>query len=106
MSPGPPSHSIAERGTGLPPLSPHPFLRYRQPASASLRIVSLDEAEQLLAQSEGQRRFAPIVFGFSPECCSASLRNSVRLRLRIPMMSISHSDLMPIRSERSDAELS
>jgi hypothetical protein len=23
--------------------------------------------------------------------------------LRIPMMSISHSDLMPIRSERSDA---
>jgi len=26
--------------------------------------------------------------------------------LRIPMMSISHSDLMPIRSERSDAGLS
>ena len=26
--------------------------------------------------------------------------------LRIPMMSISHSDLMPIRSERSDARLS
>jgi hypothetical protein len=26
--------------------------------------------------------------------------------LRIPMMSISHSDLMSIRSERSDAELS
>ena len=26
--------------------------------------------------------------------------------VRIPMMSISHSDLMPIRSERSDAELS
>jgi len=25
-------------------------------------------------------------------------------RLRIPMMSISHSDLMPISSERSDAE--
>jgi hypothetical protein len=24
--------------------------------------------------------------------------------VRIPMMSISHSDLMPIRSERSDAE--
>ena len=29
-----------------------------------------------------------------------------RLRVRIPMMSISHSDLMPIRSERSDAGLS
>jgi hypothetical protein len=27
-------------------------------------------------------------------------------RVRIPMMSISHSDLMPIRSERSDAGLS
>jgi hypothetical protein len=26
--------------------------------------------------------------------------------MRIPVMSISHSDLMPIRSERSDAELS
>jgi hypothetical protein len=26
--------------------------------------------------------------------------------LRIPMMSISHSDLMPISSERSDARLS
>jgi hypothetical protein len=28
------------------------------------------------------------------------------LSVRIPMMSISHSDLMPIRSERSDAGLS
>ena len=27
-------------------------------------------------------------------------------RMRIPMMSISHSDLMPIRTERSDAGLS
>ena len=27
-------------------------------------------------------------------------------RVRIPMMSISHSDLMPIRTERSDAGLS
>src|SRR5260370_4251965 len=31
---------------------------------------------------------------------------SSRKRLRIPMMSISHSDLMPIRTERSDAGLS
>ena len=28
------------------------------------------------------------------------------IKVRIPMMSISHSDLMPIRSERSDAGLS
>ena len=33
-------------------------------------------------------------------------KNSPKDDLRIPMMSISHSDLMPIRSERSDAELS
>ena len=32
--------------------------------------------------------------------------SSAEIRLRIPMMSISHSDLMPIRSERSDAGLS
>ena len=30
----------------------------------------------------------------------------VVLEVRIPMMSISHSDLMPISSERSDARLS
>jgi len=29
-----------------------------------------------------------------------------RCSMRIPMMSISHSNLMPIRSERSDAGLS
>jgi hypothetical protein len=32
--------------------------------------------------------------------------SSLRSGLRIPMMSISQSDLMPIRSERSDARLS
>jgi hypothetical protein len=31
---------------------------------------------------------------------------SIQTGLWIPMMSISHSDLMPIRSERSDAGLS
>jgi hypothetical protein len=35
------------------------------------------------------------------------LRNQIfALEVRIPMMSISHSDLMPIRTERSDAGLS
>src|SRR6266852_5602704 len=32
--------------------------------------------------------------------------SSTGTSVRIPMMSISHSDLMPIRSERSDARLS
>jgi hypothetical protein len=31
--------------------------------------------------------------------------NRIQQRVRIPMMSISHSDLMSIRSVRSDAEL-
>jgi hypothetical protein len=39
----------------------------------------------------------------NPKSCS---RATPTLILRIPMMSISHSDLMPIRSERSDAGLS
>jgi hypothetical protein len=33
-------------------------------------------------------------------------RSTTQNWLRIPMMSISHSDLMPIRTERSDAGLS
>ena len=33
-------------------------------------------------------------------------RGMTEVGLRIPMMSISHSDLMPIRTERSDAGLS
>jgi hypothetical protein len=37
-------------------------------------------------------------------CCFVPVR--IRAGLRIPMMSISHSNLMPIRSERSDAGLS
>jgi hypothetical protein len=35
-----------------------------------------------------------------------ALRMLGRLEVRIPMMSISQTDLMPIRSERSDARLS
>jgi hypothetical protein len=37
---------------------------------------------------------------------SAMLLFNSELAVRIPMMSISHSDLMPIRAERSDAGLS
>jgi hypothetical protein len=40
--------SSAERGTGLPSLSPHPFPSLGPPTAASLRIVSLDEAEHIL----------------------------------------------------------
>jgi hypothetical protein len=37
--------------------------------------VSLDEAEHFPAQSSCQRRYAPMVFGISPECRSDSVRN-------------------------------
>ena len=36
----------------------------------------------------------------------ARRRLEILAEVRIPMMSISHSDLMPIRTERSDAGLS
>ena len=72
--------SVLRRGQGLPPLSPHPFLRTPFSASGilpSLRSgqVSLDEAEHFTAQSSCQRRYAPMVFGIIPECRSASFRN-------------------------------
>jgi hypothetical protein len=38
--------------------------------------------------------------------CASTWRAWSDNSVRIPMMSISHSDLMPIRTERSDAGLS
>ncbi len=58
----------------------------RPPTSASLWIRCLDEVEQFA--EKGQCRFAPMVFTFSPERCSASFRNAVQKarnpQLRIP----------------------
>jgi hypothetical protein len=69
------------RGQGLPPLSPAPlsslgahFLR------CATDMFFLDEAEHFLAQSICQRRYAPRVFGFIPECRSGSFGIGVRLR--------------------------
>ena len=61
----------AERGTGLPSLSPHPFPSLRPPASATLRIVSLDEPEHF---SDNQKASVATL-----RPCSASARNTVRL---------------------------
>jgi hypothetical protein len=62
---------IAERGTGLPSLSPHPFPSLRPPTSAALRIVWLDEAEHF---SHNQKASVATL-----RSCSASARNTVRL---------------------------
>jgi len=56
--------AIAERGTGLLPLSPHPFSRCGR--SASLRSDRrernlLDEIDHFTGESESQRRSAPMV---------------------------------------------
>ena len=65
---------VLRRGQGLRPFP-------RAPCSArgilpSLRFgrFLLDEAEHFLEQSSCQRRFAPRVFGFIPECRSDSPR--------------------------------
>ena len=58
-----------------------------------------------LAYAFGVVWIAPLFYHFV--CTFLDLRrNRSIVLLRIPMMSISHSDLMPISSERSDARLS
>jgi hypothetical protein len=47
-------HCVPRQGQGLPPLSPHPFLRLRHRSSASLR-------------SDGVRDYPGMPFGFPPE---------------------------------------
>jgi len=64
-----------KRGQGLPPLSPHPFLRLSRGAYAALRMVFLDEGERF-----GDNRSASVAslrFGvrLPPECRSRSLWN-------------------------------
>jgi len=59
----------------------HPSLRSGQ--------VSLDEAEHFPAQSRCQRRYAPMVFGFIPECRSGSLRNQRSASPESPVVTVS-----------------
>ena len=59
-----------EWGTGLPPLSPHPFLRERPPASASLRMFL---SRRRIANPEEYWHTSAL------RRCSASARNTVRL---------------------------
>jgi hypothetical protein len=74
---GPRVSPVPTQGKGMPPLAPHPHPRVR--LSPPLRKVSVDEVEQFAENQKGQRRFAPMVFAFGPEWCSASFRNAVQL---------------------------
>jgi hypothetical protein len=64
----------AEAGQGTAAPCPAPP---SSPVAAHLRfdpdaVDSLDEGEHFTAPSSCQRRYAPMVFGVIPECCSAS----------------------------------
>jgi hypothetical protein len=65
----------AGRGQGLPPLSRTPFSASGILPALRSGQLSLDEAEQIPAQSRSQLRYAPMVFGIIPECRTVSLRN-------------------------------
>ena len=66
-----PGFCVPRRGKGLPPLAPHPHPRVWPPASASLRMVRLDEVEQF-----AENQTASVA---SLRWCSPSARNGVRL---------------------------
>ena len=59
---------------GLPPLSLAPPIP-AEPASASLRTISLDDSEHLLHNHHVSVASLRLLFTFAPECRSASLRN-------------------------------
>ena len=66
---------IKEAGAkGLLPLSPAPQIP-ADPASASLRTISLDDSEHLLHNHHASVASLRLLFTFAPECRSASLRN-------------------------------
>jgi hypothetical protein len=66
---------IKEAGAkGLLPLSPAPQIPAEH-ASASLRIISLDDSEHLLHNRHTSVATLRLLFTFAPECCSPSLRN-------------------------------
>ncbi len=66
------SLQCSRRGQGLLPLSPHPFLRQRQPSSASLRI-------RFSLTKPNTSGTIELPASLRSECCSPSARNAVRV---------------------------
>ena len=64
------------------------------------------ERYSLAVREPGVREFFRVHEGIDGRERRLEARDASTFFVRIPIMSISHSDLMPIRSERSDAELS
>jgi len=75
---------IEEAGAkGLLPLSPAPQIP-AEPASASLRTISLDDSEHLLHNHRASVASLRLLFAFAPECRSASPPESMFTFTGIP----------------------
>jgi len=75
---------------GLLPLSPAPPIR-AEPASASLRTISLDDSEHLLHNHHVSVASLRLLFTFAPEGRSASLRNQRSPSPEYPICSVRRS---------------
>ena len=74
---------------GLPPLSPAPPIP-AEPASASLRTISLDDSEHLLHNHRASVASLRLLFTFAPERRSASFRNRCSPSPEYPVPQVSH----------------
>ena len=82
---------IKEQGQRGLPLSPAPQIP-ADPASASLRTISLDDSEHLLHNHHTSVVSLRLLFTFTPECRSPSLRNPMFAFTGIP----TQSDVPPV----------
>src|SRR5467141_2889614 len=82
---------IEEAGAkGLLPLSPAPQIP-AEPASASLRTISLDDSEHLLHNHRASVASLRLLFAFAPECRSASPPESMFTFTGIPSRCVGRS---------------
>jgi hypothetical protein len=74
---------------GLPPLSPAPPIP-AEPASASLRTISIDDSEHLLHNHLASVASLRLLFTFAPERRSASFRNRCSPSPEYPRITKTH----------------
>jgi hypothetical protein len=93
---------------GLLPLSPAPQIP-ADPASASLRTISLDDSEHLLHNHHASVASLRLLFTFAPECRSPSLRNRCSPSPEYPVrtgVGLSHTQWHPVRRHEPAAQVS